>query len=209
MLALIVIIGLMLSMSAPALAGEVYHLKGNGVNAYWYEYDISTGVYTEINVSGQESVYNGSPGRPQAKTYVGIQVHQYRYEGYEYIPLSNVSYWGYVPTECLIIDKNLAAVSLIVEGLEGWKWDYITEKSTVVSLDVDVSWTATGPLSRNSYRWHYRSSMSMVNYRYQGKNRQATAQGSVCYDGVSKILGASSWASIFSAREGQVVVNRK
>ena len=206
MLVLAIIVGLMLSMSAPALAGagQVYHFKGTGMNAHWYEHDIATGIYTDIYVYGHESVYQNPPGRPQAKIYAGIQVHQYRYEGHEYIPLSDVSYWGYVPAECFAIDKNLAAASLVVEGLEARKWDYITEVTTVVALDLDVSWEAVGRISRHKGTWH----SAYMNYHYHGKNREAIAQGSVCYDGVSKILGASNWAAIFSAREGQVVFNR-
>lgn len=205
-LALTVIIGLMLSMSAPALAGQIYHYRGTGVNAYWFMYDAKTGVYTDIYVYGYDSMDQSPPGHPQAKQYAGIEVLQYRYDGDEYVPLSEVSYWG--PAGCLVIDSKLASASLVADDLEAWKWDYIADEETAVSLDVDVSWVATGPLSQDSYRWHSHSSYMNANRHYNNKSREATAQGSVCYDGTSVIPGASDGASIFSTKEGYVEVSR-
>lgn len=205
-LALTVIMGLMLSMSAPALAGQIYHLRGTGANAYWFMFDGATGVYTDIYVYGHNETYQSPPGHSPAKQYAGIQILQYRYDGDEYVPLSEVSYWG--PAGCLVIDRKLASASLVASELDAWKWDYITEERSPVSLDVDVSWVATGPLSRDSYNWRYRSSDVTISYHYSGKNQGAIAEGTICYDGTSKILGASSGAGIFSAREGRVEVSR-
>lgn len=208
MLALILAMGLVLSTAAPALAGELYHFKGIGANAYWFMYDEDTGVYTDIFVYGRDVSTQNPPGRPQTTQYAGIEIFQYRYEGEEFIPISDVSYWGPIPAGCLVIERNLASARLIAYGLEAWEWDYITEEGTAVSLDVDVSWIATGPLSRESYKWRYHSPYVNVNYRYTGSSRGATAQGGINYDGTSIILGVSNGAGIFSAKEGFVEVSR-
>jgi len=207
-LALALMAGLMLSMSVPALAGENYHYKSTGANAYWFMYDEVTGVYTDISVYGYDSVDQNPPGRPQAKQYVGIGVFQYRYDGDEYIPLSDVSYWGYVPEGCLVIDSKLASASIVADDLGAWKWDYVAEEGTPLSLDVNVSWMATGPLNRNNYKWHYHTPYTNMNHHYNGKSREATAQGNICYDGTGIILGASDGAAMFSSREGYVEVSR-
>lgn len=204
-LALAIVMGLVLSMSAPALAGQIYRFKGTGAYAYWQMYDEATNVYTDIQVYAHESAYQSPPGRPQPSQYAGIHVYQYRYDDYgNWILLSGVYYWGDIPAGCLVVDQKLASARLVADGLEGW--DY--ETGMPVTLDVDVSWAATGPLARQSHKSHYHSPDMNRNYRYTGSSRQATAQGSVHYDGTGIILGASDWAELFSAKEGYVEVNR-
>ena len=204
-IALVVVMALLLSMSAPVFAGQVFRSERTGAYAQWIMYDESTGIYTEVYIHGHEAKYHNPPGRPQTEQYIGIQIVQYQY-WYEII--TDIWYWGSVPAGSLTIDRKLATASLAVDGLQAWKSDYQTGEKTLVTLDLNISWTATGPLTRDRYHWHYRSPYMNVNYRYSGKSRQATAQGSFCLDGTNIILGASDWSGIFSAKDGQVIVDQ-
>ena len=205
---LVLITILVLSAATPALAGQLYHSKGTGADAYWLMYDQGTGVYTDIFVYGRDSMYQDPPGRPQAKEYGNISIFQYRYDEEEFVPLVDISYWGAIPEGGLAIDNKLASASVVASDLAARKWDYLAEEETAVSLDVDVNWMATGSLSRESYSWHHHFPYMNANYHYSGKSRGATAQGSVHYDGISIILGASDGGRIFYTREGLTEVNR-
>ena len=207
LIALAVVMVLILSMPVSVLAGQVFRSERTGAYAQWIMYDESTGIYTEVYIHGHEAKYHNPPGRPQTEQYIGIQIVQYQY--WWYASITEVWYWGNIPAGCLSVDQRLGNASLVVQGLQAWKWDYETWETIPVTLDLNISWTATGPLTRDRYHWHYRSPHMNVNYRYSGKSRQATAQGSVCHDGTNIILGASDWSGIFSAKDGQVVVNRQ
>lgn len=190
-------------MALPALAGDIAHFKGEGVSADWFLYDEVSGNCTYVNVWASGELNQQPPGKPQAMRSVMVDVWM---SG----PSMDVEIfcWGDIPADCLVINKNLDSAILMVTDLQGYMIDYYDYTETEVNLDVNIEWTANGPLMRNSENYRYQSPYGNYNYHYTGKSRDAIAEGTISWDGDSIELGTSEYASIFSGRGGYVEVSK-
>lgn len=207
LLLLVLALGLVLSISTPTLAGEIYHFKGEGASAYWYMYDAESDVHTSISVWAVDELVQEPPGRPQAEQYAWISIFQYRINE-KFEPLLDIWSWGPLPEDSLVVERKLAEASLRAEDLPAWMYNYTTGNASEVKLDIETNWTNTSEVISYHDNWHYKSPDVIFNARASGKYREASAQGSITYDDNQIKLEATEWAEIFSAKEGYVMVSK-
>jgi len=210
-LALAMTLGLTIALAAPAQAAWVTHSKEVSGSAFWHMYDDAAGIYTNVDVYASDGVFRSPSGDPGSFRSVSISISQFRYEGDDYVPVRDISFWGDIPAGCLVVSQNLTSASLIVSGLQGTQWDYETETETPVTIGLNVSWTANGPLSNYTYNYHWRYPSEFVYNRGTGKSREGSAVGILSLDGFDIVLeagdvdaGEEAYASINSTKGGHV-----
>jgi hypothetical protein len=75
------------------------------------------------------------------------------------------------------------------------------------NVDVDLTWTGTGQLTRESDRFHLRAPGSIFQSRLNGTFRGAQASGSVSLGGVNLATQLSIFAQIASVKSGSVTID--
>lgn len=208
LLALLVALGSVIPLATPALGAEVRHLKGQGGDASWSVYDEDTGIYTDVFVYAFDGVLRQPSGITEKNCNASISISQYRYDADEYVPIKDISFWGDLLPGSMVVNRSLTGASLAASGLQGTQWDYATGIETVVVIDINVSWTGTGPMSNYSYNYHWRYPSEFVFNHGTGRTREASARGAVIYDGISVMLGAADYANITLTNEGHQGVSR-
>lgn len=207
LLTLVVILGLVIL----AAQGEHYHVlyKGLGANAYWSMYDEGTGEYTDISIYAVDHFEKYPPRSRAAYQWGEIYISKYKYEDDQYVPISDAYCWVELPRGSLAVDQALMSASLSASGLVGWQYNYSDPPSeTEVTIDVNVSWSASGPKSNYNDNYHYRFPSGFGNSHDSGMRRYGSALGDVVLDSISLALGTSSDAQVFSSKSGGVEVWR-
>jgi len=206
LLTLVITLGLVI----PAARGDHFigHFKGLGAEAHWSMYDEDTGVYTDVYIYAVDRIYRTPPQGGGGWQYANISIYQYLYDADEYVPIRDIYCWADPIPGTLVVDGNLTWASLTASGIEGWQYDYDTGEETAITIDVDVSWSGTGPMSNYHSNYHFRYPYGFYNSHSTGKSRQASSLGEVVLDGTGLTLQASDYAEVFSSKEGSVEVYR-
>lgn len=186
-------------MPVPASAGGIFKFRGEGASAIFSSVDASGCVWTDVYVNPNEGFSQSppGPGSPSSGVYMFIS----RYDscaGYQLIAAE-----GFAP----LADADFQVFGrLNSASLNAWVdvYDYVSNTSFGVSID--LVWTGTGSINRQSSHSHYDSPGCKFNSRFIGSFRPAVATGSVS-DGITNFTPDPSWGyDIYSSKNGEVYI---
>lgn len=188
-----------LSLSLPAMATTTdrYQLKGEGASASFDRYDNcnSTSVY----VSAYNNITKNSPGAPNSQ--MGADLYYY---SYNWCTETYSSGYGSSPNANFIIDNQLNSATLRATFAV---YDYPSQ--TTKTAVVDLTWTGVGEKSSGKSNSTYQTPTVLNRSRYNGESRDAQVAGTVTLDGTNLIANLSSYGSLSSYKNGELVRTRR
>jgi hypothetical protein len=198
--------GLMV-LSVPAEAGDTFRFKGQSADAFFSSTDPSGCIVTDVGVfaSDDASISHDPPGPPTSSSGSGAFIFISQYDSCNGIQLIAADCFTSVPladADFQVIGNTLDSATL---NTTLGCFDYVSGGSFNVS--VALTWTAIGNPVRQSGNSHFRTPGFIVNSRFSGTSRSATASGTVS-DGTTNFTpNPTSAASIGNAKSGQVVID--
>jgi len=214
LLGLVTALGLVIAVTAPALAGQGIHIKGQakgyGAQAAWNFYDQVLGIQTDLRINFDDNFERNPPDSPVAGQFANISISQYYTDpdGLNYVPIRDIYFYGEVPPGAIAIGRTLNSASLVLSGVIGEQFDYDSMETSDITIDIDVSWSATSPISMDHWNTHMHYINGFAFYRYHGKSRDAATAGQITFGDTSIALGSAYWASVYYAKTGEVHVSR-
>jgi len=154
-------------------------------------------VETDTFVYAAQTMSHGNAGGPPPGP--GVSVNIFQWDNCAQIQL--MAAFGFATPTTLQMDRKLSsgAVTATVP-----MQDYVSNNTFTVS--VNVSWTGTGPVSRQVYTGHFQGPGFSGTNHFQGTLRNATATGSV-NDGTTEWAASpADYAQLFSSTQGYVTI---
>ena len=188
------------SSSVSAGGGQAFNFKGKSAVAQFSSFDPSGCIGTDVYLFGSEAVSKSGPGSPRtpiAQSYVYIS----RYDYCTGTLLLSADGTAWAPDAGFSIDRRLrfAAVETSIP-----MYDYVSGAS--FQVDVSVTWTALGALTRQNSHDHFQSPGCRITTRRIGTSRFAEASAYVS-DGVTNYTPDTSYqADISSLKSGTVMI---
>ena len=108
-----------------------------------------------------------------------------------------------VPAADFQIDKKLAQATL---NTTVTATDYAADPPASLDVFIDLTWTATGPLSRDNDNAHFQTPGCVINNRIHGTSRTAEASGSVSDGTTNYMTGPSTQALTMSSNNGVLII---
>ena len=185
--------------TASAGGGLGTNFKGPSAIASFF--DASGCINTDVFVIASEARTQDAPGKPNNLSFASVTIFQYD----SCTDTVLLSAWGTtnpLPKSALQISKTLdtGALNTTVN-----LFDEVSASN--FDVQVDLAWTATGPLNREKFNTHLHTPGCTVNSHYQGKSRPAQAAGSVSDGAINFTPGASiQGTSLSSVKSGTVVI---
>ncbi|HEX5838051.1 MAG TPA: hypothetical protein VFY26_09470 [Anaerolineales bacterium] len=186
-------------LQGPAFAGGIFKFRGEGASAIFTSVDGSGCVWTDVYLNPNEGVFQSPPGKGTLSSGVYMYITQYDVctdtqllaaEGSASLADSDFQVFGNLSSATLD-----AVVTL---------YDYVS--GTYFDVFVDLTWTGTGSINRQSSNSHFSSPGCKFHSRFNGSFRPAVATGTVS-DGVTNYTPEPSWGyDIYSARNGEVFI---
>jgi hypothetical protein len=173
------------------------HFRDLGADAYFYSTDPSGCVVTEVNLLSTQHYFQSPPGPGAEGPFVSLQVFQYNVCTGEQL----ISASGGTQAANIQVDRKLnwAALSATVNV-----WEDVSQ--TYQDIYLDLTWTATGPSVHLNDHFHFKSPGCHLMARSNGIYRPATASGSVSNGITNFTPDASSGASIYTTKSGNLTV---
>lgn len=192
-LALILALGLAITMAAPVAALEsktIYRQNGFSAYADWSEK--TDGVYTYTFLSLTET---------KGGTDIYVEICKYN-EATGYY--SCMRGYKFTEEDVFDVDNKLttAILSPVKMDLCGWDWE--DEEWIEESITIQSQWTGIGKIGTNSFRWQSKSGDFMAKYSSSSKFREAVATGSIN----DEDLGNSSWAGLVQFRNASMTMKK-
>lgn len=194
---ILVIVGFGQHTSASAGGGAAFRFKGRSAVAYFASVDESGCIGTDVYLFGSEAVVSNAPGAgtPIAQSYVYISQYDYCTG----TPLLSADGSAWAPYAGSWVDKKLGSATL---NTTIQVFDYLSETSFAV--DLNLTWTAAGPLTRQNSHSHFQSPGCKINTRSNGSSRFAEASGSVSHGVTNYTPAPSYYADISSLKSGTI-----
>lgn len=187
------------SQHSSASAGGVFKFRGEGASAIFSSVDTSGCVWTDVYVNADEGIFQSPPGRGGASSGVGLFISQYdsctgtqllAAEGFASLGDPDFQVFGRLSSATLSATVNV--------------YDYVS--NTSFDIFIDLTWTGTGDVNRQSSHSHFDSPGCKFNSRFIGSFRPAVATGSVS-DGLTNYTPDPSLGyDIYSAKSGEVFI---
>lgn len=187
------------SQHSSASAGGVFKFRGEGASAIFSSVDTSGCVWTDVYLNADEGISQSPPGRGNASSGVGLFISQYDIcaniqllaaDGFASLAEPDFRVFGKLSSATLAATVNV--------------YDYMS--NTSFDVYVDLTWTGTGDINRQSSHTHFDSPGCKFNSRFIGSFRPAVATGSVS-DGFTNFTPDPSLGyDIYSAKNGEVVI---
>jgi hypothetical protein len=186
-------------LTASAGGGLGKNFKGPSAIASFF--DASGCINTDVFVIASEAKTQDSTGKPTNLSFASVTIFQYD----SCTDTVLLSAWGTtnpLPKSALQISKTLdtGALNTTVN---------LFDEVSVSNFDVqvDLAWTATGPLNREKFTTHVKTPGCITNSHYQGKSRPAQAVGTVSNGLINFTPSASiQGTSLSSVKSGTVVI---
>jgi hypothetical protein len=177
-------------------SGSQVRFRGKGAQAFFSSGSecVSTNVQIQASL-GSFKEGSGAPSRdPAAVVFID------RYDSCTDTYLSSIAAFS-TDGVALQVDNRLTAASLqvTITGV-----DFVTGADVVVQVDLD--WTGTGTLFTTSQKTREKIPGGMLIWHFMGKQRGATASGTVSLDGVNLTPEPIESAFIFDARSSALTV---
>lgn len=184
--------------AAQAGGGLGFKFKGPSLVASFL--NISGCISTDVFVIASEAMVQDAPGTPSALSFASATIYQYDTCTNTAL-LHAYGSTNPLPNSAFQVSKMLDTASLnttinVFDEISGSSFD----------VDIDLAWTATGPLNRDRAKSHVKSPGCIMNSNYLGKSRAAQASGTVSDGMVNFASGPSISATISSVRSGNVVI---
>ena len=183
----------------PASAGGIFKFRGEGASAIFSSLDGSGCVWTDVYINPNEGIFQSPPGKGSTSSGVYMFISQYdgctgtqliAAEGFTSLAAADFQVFGNLSSA----DLN-ATVTL---------FDYVS--GTYFDVFVDLTWTGTGEIHRQSSNSHFSSPGCKVHSRFNGSFRPAVATGTVS-DGSTNFTPEPSWGyDIYSSKNGEVFI---
>jgi hypothetical protein len=184
-----------------AYAGGGLGFKFKGPSAIASFFNTSGCINTDVFVIASEARTQDAPGKPNNLSFASVTIFQYD----SCTDTVLLSAWGTtnpLPTSALQISKTLDTGTLNTTV-------NLFDEVSVSNFDVqvDLAWTATGPLNREKFTTHVKTPGCITNSHYQGKSRPAQAVGMVS-DGLINFTPSASiqGTSLSSVKSGTIVI---
>lgn len=195
---LVVTFGQHTAASAGGGGGGSYKFKGRSADAFFSSTDSSGCIITDVGVFASRGVLQSPPGPGSAAAFTSVFISQYNAcTGEQLLAADGSSVAG---TDFQVDKKfNSATLSTTVNV-----FDY--ESNLSFDVDINLTWIATGPLTRQLGNTHYDSPGCKLHTHFNDRSRPAEASGSVS-DGTTNFTPEpSSGATLFSTKIGTVVI---
>lgn len=199
LLVVLVLVLATFSQHSTASAGGLYKFRGEGASAIFSSVDGSGCIWTEVYVNPSEGTSQSPPGKGNPSSWVYMFISQYDVcsdtqllaaEGSTSLAASEFQVFGQLSSATFNATVNV--------------FDYVS--STSFDVYIDLNWTGTGSVIRQSSHSHYNAPGCKFNTRFTGSYRPAVATGSVT-DGVTNFTPEPSLGyDIYSAKNGEVYV---
>ena len=187
------------SQHTTASAGSIFHFKGRGAEAFFSTVDPSGCIFTNVFVFASEETFQNPPGPRSASSGTFLFISQFD----ACVGMQLLAADGFAsladPDFQVARKLNSATLSATVNV-----FDFVT--STSFDVDVNLAWTGAGPLLREHGNFHFQAPGCKFNSHFNRTFRGAEASGSVSDGATNFTPDPSLGASIFSAKNGDVVV---
>jgi hypothetical protein len=183
--------------SASAL--EHFKFKGESVLSIFTSTDGC--IQTQVFVAATQGVSRSLPGPGNPVTEVALFILQ------EDIctdtRLISAESLSAIPAADFQVDKKLAQAIL---NTTVTATDYAADPPASFDVSIDLTWTATGPLTRANDNTHFHTPGCVINNRIHGTSRTAEASGSVSDGTTNYITGPSTQALTMSSNNGVLII---
>jgi hypothetical protein len=182
-----------------ASAGGVFKSRGKGASAIFSSVDGSGCVVTDVFVNPNEGYFQSPPGR--GSTSSGVYLAISRYDFCTATQLLSADGFTELADEDFQVFGNLmsAALNATVNV-----FDYVS--MTSFDVYIDLVWTGSGGLNRQSTHTHFSSPGCKGNLRYSGSFRGAIATGTVSDGWTNYTPEPSLGYDIYQARSAEVYI---
>ena len=187
------------SQHATASAGNVFHFKGHGADAFFSSIDPSGCIFTDVFVQGNEQTFRNPPG--QGSTFSGAFVSISQFDACAGTQvLSADGFAELAGPEFQVSGKFESAVLSATVNV----FDHIS--GTSFDVDVNLTWTGTNVRGRQSSSSHFDFPGCKVNNHFNSTFRFAEASGSVSTETINFTPAPPVSATIFLAKSGDVTI---
>jgi hypothetical protein len=179
-----------------ASAGSNYKFRGDTADAYFSSFDGC--VYTDVYVFASDGISQSPPGR--GGTSSGTSVSIYKFDSCSETQLLAADGFVSLAASAFQVSSKLGSAKLSATVPV---YDYVSGLNLNVS--VNLTWTGSGSISRQSYRSQYNSPGCKTHSSFSGTWRSAEVSGSVS-DGTTNYTPVPFGGSIASVKQGDLFI---
>ncbi len=185
------------SQHSTASAATNFKFKGNSADAFFSSFDGC--VLTEVSIFASEGVFKSGPGRGTESSATSLFISQFDFCADAQV-LAAEGFADLSPSDFEVANKLSSATLDATVNV----FDFVSGSS--FDVDVNLTWTATGGLSRQNVNNHFTSPGCKVHSRFRGTSREATVSGSIS-DGSTNFTPEEGLFGLISAvKTGDVVI---
>ena len=178
---------------------EIFKFRGESVSALFTNTDGC--IETSVFVAATEGVLQRPPGPGSPVTEVAILILQY--DLCSDTRLVSAEALTSVPEADFQVSKKLEQATL---NTTVTVTDFAADPIASFDVFIDLTWTATGPLSRQNNNINFNDHGCNIHNRLHGTSRTAEASGSVSDGTMNYTPQPSVQAFITSAKNGVVII---
>jgi len=178
--------------------GQSFSFKGPSVRASFYS---GLGcVITDVFVIASEARFRDEPGPAERLSYASVTIFQYD------VCTDTQLLYAYGSTSPLSQGDFQMANKLSSAGLNTTVTLFDEVSGNTFDVSVDLTWEASGALTRYHDVTHSRTPGCKTNSHFTGYSRPADASGTISDGTTNFTAGISSWANLDLVRSGMVVI---
>ena len=199
LLAAIILVLATFGQTSAASAADVYKNNGTGANAYFSSLDETGCVITDVYVDTLDYGFKNPPGPAEKASYVYMTISKYDVCTGESL-LYAEGFTSLGESELQVSSKQDRATLTATVNVYDWASD------SSFDVWVDLTWTGSGPLSRQKTHNQYKVPGCHIVERFTSMSREAQASGTVSDGSTNFTPEPSWWANIFAFKNGVVYV---
>lgn len=198
------LIGLMFALAtfmqnSSVSATEIFKFRGDSVNAFFTNTDGC--IETSVFVAATEGVSQNPPRPGSPVSQVALFISQFDFcTG---TLLVSAESFSSVPEADFQVSKKLEQATL---NTTVTVTNFASDPPASFDVFIDLTWTGTGILSRQSNKSHFKNPGCIIHNRFHGTSRTAEASGSVSDGTMNYTPQPSVEAFIVSAKSGTVII---
>ena len=190
---------LALVLPTTAWAADVFKLKGQSADAVFSSVDASGCIFTNVFVFASDDAIHNPPGAGNSSSVAILYIS--RYDSCSGTQLLGASGFATLADADFQVQNKLDAATLTATVNV---FDFVSNASFNVA--VNLTWTATGPTSRQNSHFHFQSPGCTVNGQSNSTFRPASASGSVSDGATNFIAAPANGAELSSVKNGNLTV---
>lgn len=178
---------------------EMFKFRGDSVSAFFTNTDGC--IETSVFVAATEGVIQRPPGPGSPVTEVALLIFQF--DVCSETRLVSAEAVTSVPEADFQVSKKLEQATL---NTTMTVTDFAADPQASFDVFINLTWTATGPLSRQNNNSNFNNHGCNIHNRFHGTSRTAEASGSVSNGTMNYTPQTSVEAFIMSANNGVVII---